>query len=76
MIATEGRSASWSYPHTRHARAGSANAQRQEGVMNILGLEIDPLALTAIGFLVVVLGLSGGLGIWVIAQMGKNPGEK
>ncbi len=44
--------------------------------MNILGLEIDPLALTAIGFLVVVLGLSGGLGIWVIAQMGKNPGEK
>lgn len=44
--------------------------------MNIMGLDIDPLALTAIGFLVVVLGLTGGLGVWVITKLGKTSGEK
>ena len=39
-------------------------------------MSIDPLAWVALGFLVVILGVSGVLGMWMSRQMKKGPGEK
>jgi hypothetical protein len=37
---------------------------------------VDPLALVALGFLVVVLVLSGGLFAWISAQGSKARGQR
>ncbi|MEZ5995973.1 MAG: hypothetical protein R3C25_09470 [Hyphomonadaceae bacterium] len=42
---------------------------------NIANLDIDPLALTALGFLGVVLALTLGLFGWLMTRGGKRKGS-
>lgn len=42
-------------------------------MQEIAGLTIDPLALTALGFLVAVLVITFGLFGWIMLQSGKRP---